>query len=132
MSSLGFWIFMFICSMLIPLTMIIFGLKFLRAAPKNINYIFGYRSSRSMKNRDTWEFAHKQIGALWKGLGIALLPCSAVIMLFFIGMDIESIGLNSVYIIFAQVIVMVFPIFIVESRLKKAFDKYGYRKSFRE
>lgn len=132
MTSVGFWIFMFVCAMLIPTTMIIFGVMFLRAAPKNINYVFGYRSSRSMKNRDTWEFAHKQIGALWKGLGIALLPCSAVIMLFFIGMDTESIGLNSVYIIFIQLIVMAFPIFIVEKKLKNTFDKYGHRKSFRE
>lgn len=132
MDSIGFWIFMFICAMLIPVTMIIFGVKFLRKAPKNINYTYGYRTTRSMKNRDTWEFAHKQIGSLWKRIGIALLPCSAVVMLFFIGMDIESIGLNSVYIIFIQLVFMVFPIFIVEKRLKNSFDKYGQRKANRE
>ena len=132
MTSIGFWIFMFVFVLLTPATMIFFGVKFLRSAPQNINYTFGYRTTRSMKNRDTWEFAHKQIGSLWKGLGIFLLPCSAVAMLFFIGMDTESIGLNSVYIIVVQLVFLIFPIFIVEKKLKRTFDKYGQRKTNRE
>ena len=62
---MGFWIFMVIMDLLVPLTMIGFGRYFLKQAPGTINWVFGYRTEMSMKNKDTWEFAHKYIGKLW-------------------------------------------------------------------
>ena len=56
---MGFWIFMLIMDLLLPFTMIGFGRYFTKKAPKEINSVFGYRTSMSMKNKDTWEFAHK-------------------------------------------------------------------------
>lgn len=50
---MGFWIFMLIMDLLIPFTMIGFGKMFLKKAPDQINYVFGYRTSMSMKNQDT-------------------------------------------------------------------------------
>ena len=29
---------------------------------EDVNFVFGYRTSMSMKNKDTWEFAHKYCG----------------------------------------------------------------------
>ena len=55
---MGFWFFMLAMGLLLPAIMILFGAVFTKAAPKKINYIFGYRTVMSMKNRDTWEFAH--------------------------------------------------------------------------
>ena len=54
---MGFWIFMLIMNLLIPFTMIGFGRHFMRKAPQKINGIYGYRTTMSMKNRETWEFA---------------------------------------------------------------------------
>ena len=42
---MGFWIFMLIMDLLIPFTMIGFGKMFLKKAPDQINYVFGYRTS---------------------------------------------------------------------------------------
>ena len=50
---MGFWIFMLIMDLLIPVTMIGFGSYFMKNAPKEINAVFGYRTSMSMKNKDT-------------------------------------------------------------------------------
>lgn len=50
---MGFWIFMTIMNLLIPLTMILFGIYFIKKSPKEINTTFGYRTSMSMKNKDT-------------------------------------------------------------------------------
>ena len=52
---MGFWIFMCVTVLLIPFLMISFGGLFSRSAPKEINSAFGYRTSMSMKNADTWE-----------------------------------------------------------------------------
>ena len=50
---------------LLPFTMIGFGRYFMKKAPKEINSVFGYRTSMSMKNKDTWEFSHKYCGKVW-------------------------------------------------------------------
>ena len=41
---MGFRIFMLIVVLLIPLTMLLFGWLFFRRTPKEINYVFGYRT----------------------------------------------------------------------------------------
>ncbi len=132
MENFAFWIFMLVCLLLIPAIMIFFGAKFQKAAPKNINWAFGYRSERSMKNRDTWVFAHKQIGSVWKSWGIALTPVSIIPLLFVLGKEVETVGNLCIVLMAVQLVALIVPIFIVESRLKKTFDKYGRRKSYWE
>ena len=89
---MGFWIYMLIMDLLIPTVMVLFGRAFLKKAPKEINYVFGYGTSRSMKNKDTWEFAHRYCGKIWLICGFALIPIVAGIMLCFIGADTKTVG----------------------------------------
>lgn len=128
MGDLVFWIFMFVCMLLIPGVMIFFGAKFQKAAPKNINWAYGYRTERSMKNRDTWVFAHQNIGSLWKAWGAVLIPITALPMFFVLGRDVDTVGYFALSLMAVQLVALILPIFIVESRLKKTFDKYGRRK----
>lgn len=85
---MGFWIFMLIMDLLIPGIMIGFGSYFAENAPENINLLFGYRTPRSMKNRNTWEFAHHYFGKLWRVTGWILFPVSIAVMLLCLGKDI--------------------------------------------
>lgn len=78
---MGFWIYMLLMCLLIPAIMLLFGIRFSKRAPKDINYIFGYRTSRSMKSKESWEFAHKYIGRIWFICGLVLLPLSVIPML---------------------------------------------------
>lgn len=129
MGEIVFWIYMFLGMLLVPGVMIFFGAKFQKAAPKNINWAYGYRTERSTKNRDTWVFAHKCIGGLWKTWGMVLLPFSIVPLFFVFGAEVKTVGNLCLPIMGVQLIALVIPIFIVESRLKKTFDKYGRRKT---
>ncbi len=128
MGNIVFWIFMFICMLMIPAIMVYFGIKFQKAAPKNINWAYGYRTQRSTKNRDTWVFAHKCIGSIWKSWGIALTPITIIPLFFVLGRDVETVGNLCIVLMGVQLVFLIVPIFIVESRLKKTFDKYGRRK----
>ena len=76
------WIFMLILVLLIPLSVIGFGHYFSRNAPKEINMAFGYRTRMSMKNKETWEFAHHHCGKIWTIVGWILLLVSCITMLF--------------------------------------------------
>lgn len=50
---MGFWIFLLVCSLLIPAVMIVAGFLMWKHPPKKINGFYGYRTTRSMKNQDT-------------------------------------------------------------------------------
>ena len=125
---MGFWIFMLCMNLLIPLLMILFGLYFMKRAPKEINYIFGYRTEMSMKNKDTWEFAHKYCGKLWLITGAIMLFLSLVAMCFLIGKSEDVIGNAGLIISLAEIALLIIPIFPTERALKRTFDKNGNRK----
>ncbi len=126
---LGFWIFMLIMDLLIPAAMIGFGKIFVNKPPEKINSLYGYRTPMSMKNKDTWDFAHKYFGRLWLRFGAVMLLPSVALMLIAFGKDIDTIGLVGEAICFIQLVPMLLPVFMTEAALKKVFDRDGIRKS---
>lgn len=125
---MGFWIFMLIMDLLIPVVMIGFGSYFAKNAPREINYTFGYRTTMSMKNRDTWEFAHHHCGRLWRIIGWIMFAASIVAMLFAIGKGINYIGTYGAILCGIEVAVLIVSIFPTENALKKNFDESGHRR----
>lgn len=124
---MGFWIFMLVMDLLIPFTMIGFGRYFLKTGPQEINSVFGYRTTMSMKNKETWIFAHKYCGKIWYIGGLAMLPISLVVMLTVIGKTENGIGIVSSILCLVQLIVLVGAIIPTERALKTNFDKNGNR-----
>lgn len=125
---MGFWIFMLCMVLLVPILMIIFGAYFKNKAPKKINYIFGYRTTMSMKNLDTWCFAHSLMGKIWIYVGTVLLIISFVPMLFTIRGDESTVGILGMILSFIDTVIMFLTIIPVEKALKKNFDENGKRK----
>lgn len=125
---MGFWIYMLIMDLLVPVTMIGFGRYFKTKAPKEINAVFGYRTSMSMKNRDTWEFAHKYCGKIWFICGWILLIVTIVAMIPFFGQGADVTGIVGAVILGIQMIPLVGSILPTELALRKQFDKDGNRR----
>lgn len=124
---MGFWIFMVAMLLLIPITMIGFGKYFIKSAPKEINMGFGYRTSMSMKNQETWQFAHNYCGKIWYNAGKILL-ISVLAMFLAIGKDKDTIGNLGLIILGVQLIPLIGVIFPTERALKRKFDKNGNRR----
>lgn len=125
---MGFWIFMFFMNLLIPAIVTGFGAYFRNHAPKEINSVFGYRTRMSMKNQDTWEFAHHHCGNLWFVLGLLLLLLSAIAMLFLLGKSEDTVGIIGAMICIVQSMILIISIFPTEFALRKHFDQEGNRK----
>ena len=123
-----FWIFMLLFVLMIPLTMIYFGRRFFKSPPKSINATFGYRTTMSMKNQETWKLAHTVCGRFWFRCGRILLPLSVVPMLLVIGRGTETVGYTGVIIVFIQLLPLLCVIPVTEHALRKKFDKNGVRK----
>lgn len=125
---MGFWIFMMVIDLLIPITMVGFGKYFSKSAPKEINEVFGYRTSMSMKTKDTWEFAHHYCGRLWLKIGCIILVLSVIVMLFVIGKDESVVGIFGGILCGIQLVFLIGSIFPTERALKSNFDEHGNRK----
>ncbi|MCH4890593.1 SdpI family protein [Acidaminobacter sp. JC074] len=121
---MGFWIFMTTMNLLIPLTMIGFGKYFKDNSSKRI---YGYRTSMSMKNEDTIQFAHNYCGRLWLRLGWPLLILSLVSMLILLGEGNKHVGIYGGIISGIQVMVLIISIIPIELALRKTFNKSGKR-----
>lgn len=128
---MGFWIYMLIMDLLVPATMIGFGRYFMKKAPKEINAVFGYRTSMSMKNHDTWEFAHKYCGKIWYIGGWILVPVTVIPMAVFFGEETDMISEAGGIILGIQMVLLVGSIFPTERALRKTFDKNGKRKEMK-
>ena len=125
---MGFWIFMLIVVLLIPLTMLLFGWLFFRRTPKEINYVFGYRTKRSMRNEETWKFANQYFGKLWYFCGLLSVPLSVIAMAIVFEKGTETMSTVGFIITMIQTIPFVGAMISTEIALKKNFDENGRRK----
>lgn len=125
---MGFWVFMLAADLLVPCIMIGFGRYFLRHPPKKINALFGYRTAMSMKNQDTWVFAHQYCGRLWYRWGLILLPVTLLPLLLTAGQPADAVGAVGTAISLIQLIPLAGAIFPTEAALKRTFDEDGNRR----
>lgn len=125
---MGFWVFMLMMDLLIPFMITGFGYFFLQKAPANINALFGYRTRMSMKNQDTWKFAHRYFGKLWYMWGRILLFLTVLVMLWMIGKSEDTIGTVGAILCHIQMIPLIGCIVPTERALKRHFDANGNRR----
>lgn len=129
---MGFWWFLLACDLIIPLIMIISGRMMWKNAPNNINGIYGYRTTRSMKNMDTWKFAHDYCGRLWWKMGWILFVLSLIAHIPFYGASDNAVAILAGILCTVQVVALLASIIPTEMALKKNFDDEGKRRENRQ
>ena len=122
---MGYWIFMFVMDLLLPVTMIGLGRYFSKHAPKEINPLFGYRTEMSMKNEQTWQFANHYFGKTSYRFGWIQLLITILFMLPAIGKDTTFISIAGLILIGVQLIPLFISIAITEHALHKNCDSDG-------
>lgn len=122
------WWFWLICDLFIPLVMIVVGRMTWKHCPKNINSLIGYRTTRSMKNLDTWKFAHEYCGKLWWKLGWLIMILTALMYIPLYQGNDNMVGIAGVVLITIQCTVLIISIYPTEKALKEHFNDDGTRK----
>ena len=114
---MGFWVFMTGCNLILPILMVAIGKVFVKNPPRKVNRVYGYRTHRSMKNQDTWNFAHLYCGKLWWKAGWVMLPLSIVSMIPVVGKSDDIVGGVGVVVEAVECVVLLVTIFFVERAL---------------
>lgn len=123
-----FWWFMFIFNLMIPAMFILIGRLMWKNPPKKINNLMGYRTRRSMQNKDTWDFAHKYFGKLWWKIGWIILLPTVLIQIPFIHSSETTVGNVGGIICTVHCAILVASIIPTEKALKETFTDDGRRK----
>lgn len=126
---MAFWIIMVLVNLLLPLLLIIFGNLFLFKPPKKINSLYGYRTELSMKNQETWYFAHHYCGKLWTISGLLLIPVVVIIMSSSVHQEENTLAVISAVSCVAQSLLLVGTVIATELKLQSVFDQNGNRKN---
>ena len=124
-GRISFWLFCLGIDLLIPGTMFFFGRRFLTNPPKAINDTYGYRTPRSAKSQQTWDFAQRACGQVWAKMGKWMLLPSALATLAVIGQDIGVMGTVCLVVTSIQCLAMLWVFIPVERALKQNFDSFG-------
>lgn len=122
---MGFWVFMLCMVLLIPGLLALFGWFLWRHTPKTIQWVYGYRTARSMKNEFTWRFANQYAGRLMCRGGLVMLPLSALAMLPVLGRDTDAVSLAGGAVAVVQLVVLLAVIPATERALRRRFDADG-------
>ncbi|MFV0502845.1 MAG: SdpI family protein [Lachnospirales bacterium] len=118
---MNFSILVLISVIPIPTSMIAFGTLWRKHPPKSINWIYGYRTIRAMKNDNTWRFAHLYQAKLWRWSGSILLLFALIFSLTFTNSYKEIPS----WVFYVELGVMILTIIPTEIALRKKFDKEG-------
>ena len=122
---MGFWIFMFIVTLLIPAALLLTW--YLCPKLKTINNVSGYRSKRSMQNQNTWDFAQKYCSKISLYMFFPSLILAIAIMPTVSSKPIDRIGWIALGITIIQMMSFIVIMIFTERALKKTFDKSGNR-----
>ena len=116
---------MMLVTLIMPLMMVGFGLLFMKNPPKSINSLYGYRTRRSTKNQETWDFAHYYFGKIWYKYGLISIPVSLFPFCLVIGKSDDVITMTTLIVMGLQSILLVVTIILTERALKTHFDETG-------
>ena len=120
------FIFLSVCSLLVPLSMIILGYTWKDRPPKNRQGLSGYRTTMSRMNDETWKYAHRCWGRINFVLGIIMVILS--IFIWILTKNDTNVEMISVYLVRSQLGIMVLTIIPTEFMLHKHFTKQGMKK----
>lgn len=109
-------ILLFIIVSILPLTMIGFGRLWVTKGAGKVNNILGYKTIKSTKNQETWDFAHHYIGNLWSKIGLIIYVASIVSLFLYDNITI---------IMYVQLVVFIAPIIPTEIKLSRSFNEEG-------
>ena len=124
---MGTWISMLLICMLMPLSLIF--MWYFCPRIKSVNSWMGYRTARSTKNSETWEFALKSCADNSLKMFLPTAALTLIIMLFVLNKEDKVIQYVGLGITMAQLISYGIILYLTEKDLKKEFDDRGKRRA---
>ena len=109
--------------MLMPLVMLVVGLKWRLKPPAYLTGKLVYRTAYTEKSPEVWEFAHSHFGKLWTRYGAILAVLCGGAMVF-LKAKYQTYVL---WLLCGEMLVLCVTIFMMELLIKNLYDENGRR-----
>lgn len=116
------------CTMVMSLIFLVGGYSLRKTAKRKINHVIGYRTSLSMKNEDTWAFANDELGKIWIKIGWFIVPFTILFNVVFAFVKLNCYEMVCVLFVIGEIVVLFITRAIVESKMRRTFNRDGSRK----
>ena len=112
-----------------PVIMLILGLLYLFAAPKEANHHVGYRCYFGMGSEQAWRFTQRLAGLVLGGLGLVLTVVMYFVGLGFAGMEAMNMVWAAVRYLILEAVLALLANVAIAGLAAMRFDRRGeYRK----
>ncbi len=111
-----------------PIAMVVLGGMYLFKPTPEANYKFGYRTYFGMGSVEAWQFSQRMAGLVFGALGAALTVIMLVVMLFFIGKNLQQIAAICLVVLLVQAVLVLVARLVIAFLARKYFDKDGNRR----
>ena len=113
-----------------PMVLLVMGLLYLLAAPKEANYKLGYRFFWGMASVESWRFTQRLAGAVWTLLGAVLTIVMLVSSGKFRGMNVNLMTYQAVKCLFWELGSTVVSILLINLGVLICFTFKGIPRAF--
>ena len=113
-----------------PLVLLVMGLLYLLAAPKEANYKLGYRFFWGMASVESWRFTQRLAGLVWTLLGGILTLVMWVCCGAFRDMDVNAMAYQAVKYILWELGTALVSILLIDLVVIVCFSFKGIPRSF--
>ncbi|WP_121665476.1 SdpI family protein [Mesonia aquimarina] len=97
---------------------VLLGFIMYKFPPKEINSLYGYRTSKSMESQEKWDFSQRHSAVLLIKTGIIF--CLISLLIFFINVSNEVLIIAETLVILIGAVLL---IIITERAIKNKFEK---------
>ena len=111
-----------------PVLMLLFGLLYIFAAPKEANYHVGYRCYYGMGSVEAWRYTQKLAGIVFAALGLILSVAMLLISGSFPQMETMELLWRAVYALAAQAILLGVSCLTINTVVALRFDRKGLER----
>ena len=111
-----------------PIVLLVMGLLYFFAAPREANYRFGYRCYFGMGSEEAWRFTQRFAGLIWIVLGLVLTVVMLIITGSFAGNPImDIIGKGARCLLWEAGIILV-SCLVINVTAMLIYDRKGMRR----
>ena len=108
-----------------PIVLLVLGILYFFAAPKEANYIFGYRTFFGMGSQEAWCFTQRLAGAVWAGLGLVLTIIMLLITSGFPGKDVMEMVSSGLVCLLWEIGLALLSCLVINLVVTLRFDRNG-------
>ena len=108
-----------------PVVMVVMGLLYLFAAPKEANHHFGYRCYFGMGSVDAWRYTQRIAGIAWTGMGVILSIVMLIVSGSFAALNAIDMVTKAIVCVLWQAGLLLLAHFVIRAIVAFRFDRHG-------